>query len=320
MTTSQILLDAPGPARSLVTSEATVTSDEDLAWLNHTVAPLVRQALDATMPLADRLRLQAAACDRLDQFFALPLAKRSSAAGLGSRPTDRDVQAAAHWSSLAAKRAHALTVALHDNWQGQLQAQLAHTHGMRLARACQLGPEQQRELRHQVARRIWPLLTPLAVDQGHPFPRLRDRELNLAVLLCEDCHGRVRRHATFVIVAVPSVFGRTLSVRPRAGGPETLVLVEDAIAANVGLVFPESHFSACCPFRITRRRLRETSSVRPGPRPSHPGPIRLEIAGATPEVESLLQSHLGLEDWDICRVSGTLRLGDLSTLGYRALQ
>lgn len=121
-------------------------------------------------------------------------------------------------------------------------------------------------------------------------------------------------------VAPPSVFGRTLSVRPRTGGHETLVAVEDAIAANVGLLFPESHFSACCPFRITRRRLRETSSVRPGPRPSHPGPVRLEIAGATPDVESLLQSHLGLEDWDICRVSGTLRLGDLSTLGYRALQ
>jgi polyphosphate kinase len=267
--------------------------DEGFAWLDEHVACLVKNVVDPAVKLTERLRLQGLACDRLDEFFAEQL-----------HPG---------WSVLA--RAHALTMALHENWRARMRVELAETCGIRLSAVAQLTPEQQSRLKHDVARKIWPLLTPLAVDQGHPFPVLSDRRLSLAVALRKECQCVVRRDRAFAIITIPSIVGRMIELRATAEGPKTFVLIEEVIAANIAFFFPGFRVTACSPFRITRARLRQSLDIhQKSPLHARQAIVRLELADAPPDVESYLQSQFGLEAADVCRMQQPIHLGELSAL------
>jgi len=299
MTTSQISANRLEQVQDLGSSHEAGRPDNDLAWLELNVEPIVRRVMDLSVTLKERLRLQSIACDRLDEFFA-KFVRRS-------------------WSASA--RADSLTTMLHQNWQDGIQAQLAVPSGMRLVHVGELTPEQQLKLRHHIVSKVWPLLTPLAVDQGHPFPALPDRRLNLAVVLCKDCRCVVRRDRTFAIVTIPSLFGRIIESSPAVDGQRTFVLLEEAIASNIGLLFPGFRVAACSPFRITRARAAGADGPHELPL-SRRQVVRLEISDATSsaDIESLLRTQLGLEASGVFRVPGPMCLGELSTLGCRALQ
>lgn len=286
-------------APSVVARASERPSGEGVAWLELNVARPLEKVRDRRLALDERLRLQGLACARLDEFF-----------------TEHTVEPGRAGATEAKVRAHALMEALHRGWREQLQVELEEGCGIRLAPACRWTPEERSSLRREVAGKIWPLLTPLAVDQGHPFPTLPDRRLNLAVMLYKDCQCRVRRDKTFAIVTVPTLFGRVLELVPGAAGRKTFVLLEEVIATNLGLLFPGFRVGACCPFRITRRQTlaRGTLDSESSRRASR-HIVRLEIAAEAPlEVEALLRLNLGLQASEVCHVDGPLHLGDLSAL------
>ena len=83
--------------------------------------------------------------------------------------------------------------------------------GIRLVAAGDLTPEQKAHLSAFFAREVWPVLTPLAVDPGHPFPMLRNRSLNLAVF-CTAKDKTGRRETMVAVVQVPAVLPRLAEV------------------------------------------------------------------------------------------------------------
>ena len=90
--------------------------------------------------------------------------------------------------------------------------------GIRLLTPGELSPEQKAHLSSYFAREVWPVLTPLAVDPGHPFPMLRNRSLNLAVFMHREKEKVARRETMVAVVQVPSVLPRFTEVPlPRRG-------------------------------------------------------------------------------------------------------
>src|SRR5207237_7676365 len=95
-------------------------------------------------------------------------------------------------------------------------------------------------------REVFPVLTPIALDPGHPFPHLRNKSLNLAVRFGAALPGARLRYG---VVPVPSVLPRLVEI-PDHG--RCFALLEDVIARHVAQLFPGMAVDGCWPFRVTR--------------------------------------------------------------------
>jgi polyphosphate kinase len=298
--------------------------NRELSWLGFNERVL-EEARDATVPLAERLKFLAIVASNLDEFFMVRVAglKQQLSGNVSETPPD-GLTAAEQLAAISA-RAHAMVAEQYRTWRTDVAPGLAEA-GIRLLRSGDLTPDQKTHLSAYFAREVWPVLTPLAVDPGHPFPMLRNRSLNLAVLMHREREKVARRETMVAVVQVPSVLPR-ITETPGAGR-FSFTLLEDLIAMHAGELFPGFRVMGCSPFRVTRNfdlsidedeaddllktiqkelRRRERGSA-----------VRLEIAQDTPqEVVSFLSSALRLEPDDIYLTDGPLHLADLAPIGAR---
>ncbi|HVZ86905.1 MAG TPA: polyphosphate kinase 1 [Polyangia bacterium] len=310
------VVDDPASAKLFINRE--------LSWLGFNERVL-EEARDPSVPLVERLKFLAIVASNLDEFFMVRVAGLKQQLSGNVAETPPDGLTPAEQLSAISTRTHAMVAELYRTWREEVAPRLAEA-GIRPLRPADLSAEQKAHLAPYFAREVWPVLTPLAVDPNHPFPMLRNRSLNLAVLMHRD-HDRVARRETMVaVVQVPSVLPRVTEVP--GGGRFSFVLLEDLIALHAGELFPGFRVVGCSPFRVTRNfdlsidedeaddllktiqkelRRRERGSA-----------VRLEIAHDTPaEVVSFLSAALRLENDDIYRCDGPLHLADLAPIGSR---
>jgi polyphosphate kinase len=162
---------------------------------------------------------------------------------------------------------------------------------------------------------ILPVLTPLGVDPGHPFPYISNKSLNLAVVI------RDRMGTRFARVKVPPLLPRFVP----AGDPQRFVLLEDVISAHIHELFPGFEVVSTHCFRVTRNAdlsVADTdvddllAAVETELRRRRFGrAVRLEVAADTPDdIVDLLQSELELTESDVTRISGPLDLTSMWAL------
>ena len=178
--------------------------------------------------------------------------------------------------------------------------------GIRILRWTELDEAQTRVLQAMFGTRIFPVLTPLAVDPGHPFPYISNLSLNLAIRV-EDPDTHLIH---FARVKVPPLLGRFVSPEPGIFVP-----LEDVIAANLGRLFPGMRVLERHVFRVTRNAdlevdddgaedLLEALEEEIRRRRSSPA-VRLEIEeGMPPEMRNLLARELQIGPADIYTVPG----------------
>jgi len=216
-------------------------SDRELSWLafNERVLEL---AEDPTVPLLERIRFTAIFSGNLDEFFMVRIAglKRRLAAGLASRRAS-GIQPREVWlASLETSRALMLRqgALLTDTLRGALDAQ-----GIALLHWGDLDADEQAVVGRAFRERVFPVLTPLAVDPAHPFPYISGLSLNLAVVMRNPATGK----SHFARVKVPPIFDRWLEV-----APQRFVPLEEVIAAHLDALFPGMEILAHHSFRVTR--------------------------------------------------------------------
>ena len=302
--------------------------NRELSWLEFN-GRVLEEACDSSAPLAERLKFQAIVASNLDEFFMVRVAGLKQLVAGGLLDVNADGMLPSEQLAKISVRTHDMVRSLYQNWRGDIAPKLAHKAGIVLLRPGDLNPEQRAALERRFARDVWPVLTPLAVDQGHPFPSLRNRSLSLAILLHKERQRVARRHTIFAVVQVPSVLARLVEVSPVDEGQTAFILLEDLIAMHVGGLFPGFRVVGCSPFRVTRnfdlsidedeaddllktiqRELRKRERGQA---------VRLELASDSPaEVESFLRNALRLEPLDVYRVDGPLRLSDLTPLTAHA--
>jgi polyphosphate kinase len=293
--------------------------NRELSWLDFN-ARVLALAGDASVPPLERAKFLAIFSQNLDEFFQVRVAglKDQVAAGLtesgpdGMSPAQQLLEIRDQIESLVARQ-EAIFI--------EEVAPALAAHGVRLSSWNELDEDDEKFLVETFEQRIFPVLTPLAVDPGHPFPYISNLSLNLAVSV-RDPDTEERR---FARVKVPSLLPRFV-VMPDG---ERFVPLEQVIAAHLDQLFPgmeiESHFA----FRVTRNAdltLEEEeaddllAAVEMELRRRRFGrAVRLEIdLSMSEEVRTLLLRELDVTDDDVYCHAGPL---DLSGLwGVHALE
>lgn len=169
--------------------------------------------------------------------------------------------------------------------------------GARVVPARDLSAPQREAARSHFVQAVFPALTPLAVDPAHPFPRLRQGALAIAVSLQRRDDRRGRRVVRLLaIVQIPAALSRLVPL-PCDGGGE-YVLLEDLVVVHAGALFPGHDVREAAAFRV----------VRDGERGA---PVRIELAaGASRHLEDALAAVLGLHPALVRRVAAPVQRSD----------
>ena len=216
--------------------------NRELSWLAFN-ARVLHEAMDPRVPLLERVKFLAIYSSNLDEFFMVRVAglRRQIAANVETTPPDGMTPA----EQLAAieRTVEGLTVQAHACLTELLQALAAH--GVRLVAMDELTTGERQQMHAYFEAQVFPVLTPLAVDPGHPFPYISNLSLSLAVDLRDPDSGE----GHFARVKVPRSLPRWVPVPGRA---HHFVPLERLIAANLADLFPGMEILGCHPFRITR--------------------------------------------------------------------
>ena len=215
--------------------------NRELSWLEFNDRVL-RQGLSDDLPLLERIKFLAIVSSNLDEFFLVRVAGLMSARAGGVRRRDPSGMTPAAQLRAISHRVHEM---MHKQQEGVLVAltQLASA-GIAVVPPAQWTAEQEKFLQTYFSKEIVPVLTPLAVQELHPSPRLPGLQWHVAARLTK-AEGEER----IAVTPVPQQISRWVRL---PGEDVRLARLEDVISANVGLLFPGARIAATALFRITR--------------------------------------------------------------------
>ncbi len=286
--------------------------NRELSWLAFN-ARVLALAADPERPLLERVKFCAIFSGNLDEFFQVRVAGLADqvAAGIeGGSPDGRSAETQVREIQAVVQR---LVGELGELWRAELAPAMAQA-GIRVVGWADLSVAERHELAYVFQARIFPVLTPLAIDPGHPFPYISDLSLNLAVMLRDPENDRT----LFARVKVPTPLPRFL----RIGDTDQWVPLEEVIAAQLHVLFPGLVVLEHHVFRVTRNAdltVREAeaddllAAVESELRRRRFGrSVRLELAATTSaEVRAMLVRELDLDDEDVYLIDTLVDLGSL---------
>jgi len=279
---------------------------------------VLAMAEDPRLPLLERVRFLAIFSQNVDDVFQVRvaglkeqvLAAISVASPDGLSPVEQLKAIRARVESLVDRQ-----VGLYKR---EIVPALAQS-GIAIVRADEVSKRELAQLHTVFREQIFPVLTPLAVDPGHPFPYISHLSLNLAVRVRDPQRPRQPR---FARVKIPPVLPRFI---PLVDG-ERYVPLEDVIAVHLPALFPGMEIVAHHPFRVTRdgdlddvdsdaEDLLAAIQTELRRRRRHARVVRLEVdPGMSAEVLDLLMRELELQPGDVYQLDGLLDMGSLSVL------
>jgi len=295
--------------------------NRELSWLAFN-RRVLEQAQDPRHPLLERVKFLAIVSSNLDEFFEIRVAgliqqvdsgvTESSLDGLGAREQLR--------------RIHLVVASLVEDqyrcWNEQLVPALARE-GIVFKTARELSSAELAWVRGYFQEQIFPVLTPLALDQAHPFPQLSNKTLNIVVALDNPLTPEVDR--LVAILPVPRVLPRLVRIDPGPGGAQRYIFLTDIIKLCADAVFPGYRLTAAHAFRVTRNSdlyideeevenllkkiEEELRNLRRG------SAVRLEIEeGVHDDIFGVLCDNLSLSQEYVFRFKGPLNLLRLMSL------
>jgi polyphosphate kinase len=235
------------PAPSPLPEGPELFFNRELSWLEFNQRVL-DEAESSSVPLLERLKFVAITSSNLDEFFMVRVAGLVEQVEVRVRDLPPDGMTPTEQLAAIAARTQRMVADTYRVMREQLLPELAD-HGVRLAAPTQLDHDDRGFLQDYFLRQVLPILTPLAIDPGHPFPHVRNRSLNVIAMLSGSGKGTP---TAFAVVQVPSVLPRLVRLPERADGAAVFVLLEDIIADWMGELFPGFRVRGAWAFRVTR--------------------------------------------------------------------
>ncbi|MDN6623536.1 MAG: RNA degradosome polyphosphate kinase [Acidipropionibacterium jensenii] len=292
-------------------------SDRELSWLafNNRVLDLARDA--ERIPLLERAKFLAIFSSNLDEFYMVRVAglKRRIDAGVAVPTLTGQMPRDLHEAIL--DRTHELVSAQSRVFSKDVRPALAQE-GIHILTWSELDDEEKDRMRTLFSERVFPVLTPLAVDPSHPFPYIRGLSINLGVML----RNLVTGSNQFARVKVPSVLPRFIDL-----GHGRFLPLEEVISRHLDQLFTGMHVIQHTTFRVTRNEdveveeddaenllfaLEKELLRREVGRP----PVRLEVQDdIQDDMLELLTRELGVSEREVFRLPAPLDLTGLFSLG-----
>lgn len=291
--------------------------NRELSWLEFNQRVL-DEAADGSVPLFERLKFLAIMSSNLDEFFMIRVAGlKQQLAGDLDDPSADGLSVNEQITAIS-QRTHRMVADQYELFREQIQPKLEAA-GIFILPPEQWSADEQHALHDHFVREIFPVLTPLAIDPGHPFPRIKNKSLYLAVTFAE---GQYQEGLpVYAVIQVPTTSPRLVEVR-RTNQQKAFALLDDVIGSFVGDLFPGMRITSVAPFRVTRNWDLEFDEEEAEDllkaiqqelrRRDRGNAVRAEISPKIdPGFLEQLRTKLKLEREDIYAVDGPIHLGDL---------
>ena len=219
--------------------------NRELSWLdfNHRV---VEEAENPRHPLLERLRFVSISASNLDEFYSVRVAGLIGQAKAGVTAVSPDGRTPAQQLAEVAVRAAALLTDQQRIWR-ELR-QLLQCAGIEVCDTTTLTDADRTWLEAWFMERVFPVLTPLAIDPAHPFPFIPNMGLVMALLLLREEDGQGMR----ALLPLPSQVDRFVRLPQEAGETIRFVMLEDLVALFLGRLFPGFSIAGKGVFRLIR--------------------------------------------------------------------
>jgi polyphosphate kinase len=312
-------------APSLLSSELYL--NRELTWLSFNRRVLA-EAEDERNPLLERLKFLAITASNLDEFFMKRIGglKQQAASGVKALTLDGRTPQAQIAECLEIVREQ-------EQRQREVLASLLaqlKIHGIAVLGYEELTASQQVALREQYMSNVFPLVTPLAIDPAHPFPFVSSLSLNLLVTIQNQADERLGdapgSEVDTALARIKVPVGNGVPRFVAVDGGNQFVLLEEVIAHNLDLLFPQAEVAKCELFRVSRNANAERDEeeaddllalIETELRDRRMAPIvRLEIQhGMEPLHRGMLAAELGLDEHaDVFEADGMMAARDLMEL------
>ena len=278
---------------------------------------VLSMARDASVPVLERLRYLSIVANNLDEFFEVRVAMLKHHHAYGTASPRPDGLTSAELLKRIRARALELVTEQFVIWQDHLIPQLDAAQVHILTRK-QWTPKQRRWLQGYFEHEVLPVLSPLGLDPSHPFPRILNKTLNIAVVLKgRDAFGHEGHMA---LVRAPRSLPRIVRLPSEVGGDgDHFVFLAELLQAFTDLMFPGFKVVGSYQFRVTRnseliveedqvQNLAHALSEELIGR-GYARPVRLEIANDCPKaITAMLTRNFELEDTDVFRCDGPVNI------------
>ncbi|MGZ4810960.1 MAG: polyphosphate kinase 1, partial [Thermoanaerobaculia bacterium] len=297
--------------------------NRELSWLEFDRRVLA-EAEDESVPLLERVKFLSIAANNLDEFLMVRVGSFRDLVTAGIVERSPDGLTPKQQLKSIRERIRALTLDMYKCWD-QIVPELKKS-GIRIESWTDLSKKEQGALGEVFQREMAAVITPLAVDPGHPFPFLSSRALTMALVLESE-----RGESHIAVLKVPPNLPRLIGV-PESNG--RFVRIESLIEEQLSPFFPGLKIKKCVPFRVVRNAdilLQEDevqdllksveSELR---RRERKEVVWTEIAEDNELITSLLMSSLKITRDDLLTAPGLLKLADLiqlySAVGKQSLK
>ena len=303
----------------------------ELTWLEFN-ARVLHEAMDERTPLLERLKFMGIFSSNLDEFYMVRIAAIKQQIEAKVSQLTLDGRTPIEQLSVASDRVQQLITQQHQHFETVLRPAMIQQ-GIYLLDYFDLNQEQCSYLQSYFEEQIFPVLTPLAVDPGHPFPYISNLSLNLAVVIehpdtGEELFARVKVPKVlprFINLSTLQVVDRTNPLQIDRERPQIWagIPLEQLIAHNLESLFPGMNIQGCYTFRVTRDADISVAedeaddllqAIEEGLRKRRKGgsTVRIEVESAMPkQIRQMLQEELEVTERDVYEVNGMLGLGDL---------
>ncbi|MEO0927215.1 MAG: RNA degradosome polyphosphate kinase, partial [Cyanobacteria bacterium J06643_13] len=300
--------------------------NRELSWLEFNYRVL-HEALDDRTPLLERLKFTAIFSTNLDEFLMIRISALRGQIAAGVKKLTPDGRTPQQQYDALDKRLKPMVQLQHQNFAQNLRPQLAEI-GVNLLNYQELDREQRIYCQSYFEEQVFPLLTPLGVDSGHPFPHISNLSFNVGVIVKHPQTGAVR----FARIKVPENLPRFVEITSDTYSQEGDNLIwngvplEQIIAHNLPAIFPGLEIQEYSFFRITRNAdfpVQESEAddlllaIQQEIEKRHfkGFAVRLEISAPASElIRQTLCDQLELQPNEVYEIEGLLHLGDLMSL------
>jgi polyphosphate kinase len=292
----------------------------DRSWMNFN-RRVLEEAEDDSNPILERLKFLAITGSNLDEYVEIRLAGLLQRTEDGHTEPGYDGLPPQESLEMLTSEMHGFVAAQYRCWKEQLLPELRE-HGIRLLQWEELSEEQKKVAQAYFQKEVDPLLTPITIDPAHPFPRVLNRALCLAILL--RAKRRSSGPAVLGVLTVPRALPRFVRLCDpgAASGTYDYILLQDLVAQNLSGMYRGYEVLAQAAFRVTRNsnlyfEEEETRSLLESIRSElhnrrKGDAVRLEIiSDAHPEIVDKLRVNFELDESQIYQADGPVNLARL---------
>jgi polyphosphate kinase len=223
--------------------------NRELSWLEFN-RRVLEEAKDENVPLLERVKFLSIFSSNLDEFFMVRVSRLKRSIREGDLSAGPDGLTPAESLTAISKRVHELAAEQHLCFLNTILPRLT-SEGVHLVRPDEISGEQERFLEDFFHRTLYPIVTPLAIDPGHPFPYLANRSLCLIFSLRATIPSRLP-YTDLSVVHIPTQVAPRFIALPAREGQHAFVLLEDALRQYLPRLYHGFEIISCHAIRVTR--------------------------------------------------------------------